>query len=298
MRISVNGTMLYVDVEGAELRVTGGALVSRPTLVALHGGPGFDSGYLRPGLGPLSSHTQVVYVDLRGQGRSLPAEPASCTLEQMADDVAALCRTPGITHPVVFGHSAGGFVALHLALRQPGLLRGLILCDTAPTLLPIADDNPSPTLAERTRSPEAVAVAGRLFSGDFSEPTMAAFGRLVAPYYASPRHPQVPGALLSLSHFAAEVARYFFQVLAPTYDVRPRLAEIGVPALVLVGAYDWICPPAGSRLMARSVPRATLIEFADAGHFPFSEEPAAFAQAVESFLMELEGRPIGLLEQA
>ena len=95
-----------MDVEGAELRVTGGALVSRPTLVALHGGPGFDSGYLRPGLGPLSSHAQVVYVDLRGQGRSLPAEPASCTLEQMADDVAALSRTLGITHPVVFGHSS------------------------------------------------------------------------------------------------------------------------------------------------------------------------------------------------
>jgi len=94
-----------------------------------------------------------------------------------------------------------------------------ILCDTAPTLLPIADDNPSPTLAERTRSPEAVAVAGRLFSGDFSEPTR------------------------------------------------------------------------------RSVSRATLVEFADAGHFPFSEEPAAFAQAVENFLMELEGRPIGLIER-
>jgi pimeloyl-ACP methyl ester carboxylesterase len=164
-------------------------------------------------------------------------------------------------------------------------------------LLPLADGDRPPTLAELTGSPEALAVSGRVFSGDFSEPTMEAFGRLVAPYYAGPRHPQVPGTLLSLSHFAAEVARYFFQVLAPTYDLRPRLAEIDVPALVLVGAYDWICPSAGSRLMTRTMPRATLVEFAEAGHFPFSEEPAAFARAVGNFLTELEERLTGLLER-
>jgi proline iminopeptidase len=48
MRISVNGTQLYFDVEGASLRVDGGPLTERPTIVALHGGPGFDQGYLRP----------------------------------------------------------------------------------------------------------------------------------------------------------------------------------------------------------------------------------------------------------
>jgi pimeloyl-ACP methyl ester carboxylesterase len=74
---------------------------------------------------------------------------ATCTLEQMADDLAELCQTLGITAPVVLGHSAGGFVALHLALRHPHAVGGLILCDTAPTLAPLPDDDPPASLADR-----------------------------------------------------------------------------------------------------------------------------------------------------
>lgn len=70
------------------------------------------------GLDPLAAAAQLVFVDLRGQGRSSRPPLATCTLEQMADDVAELCHALGITSPVVFGHSAGGFIALHLALRH------------------------------------------------------------------------------------------------------------------------------------------------------------------------------------
>jgi proline iminopeptidase len=283
MRIHVNGTELYIDVDGPELRVDGDRLAGRPTIVALHGGPGFDQGYLRPGLGALSADAQVVFVDLRGQGRSGRPPVETCTLEQMADDVAELCALLGIGEPVVFGHSAGGFVALHLALRHPGLASGLILCDTAPTLAPLPDDNPPPTLAARS-SAEAVEVAARLFGGDFSPETLDAFARLVFPYYAGPQHMQVPGHLMSLSGFAGEVASYFFGVLAPRYDLRPHLKDISVPTLVIVGGYDWVCPPAGSRILAAGIPGALLAEVPAAGHFSFSEEPRAFCGTVRDFL--------------
>ena len=77
MRIVVDGVSLYVDVEGAQLVVNGTRLIERPTIVALHGGPGFDQGYLRPGLGPLSAYAQAVFIDLRGQGAR--GDP-SCTV--------------------------------------------------------------------------------------------------------------------------------------------------------------------------------------------------------------------------
>src|SRR5687768_2937414 len=140
MQLEINGTQIYFDVDGAELALDDGQLEARPTIVALHGGPGFDQGYLRPGLGPLREDAQVVYVDLRGQGRSGRPPLETCTLEQTADDVAVLCKTLGIAKPVVLGHSAGGFVALHLALRHPDLARALILVDSSPTLAPIVDD--------------------------------------------------------------------------------------------------------------------------------------------------------------
>ena len=113
---------------------------------------------------------------------------------------------------------------------------------------------------------------------------MRAFSEQVAPAYAGPRHLDVPGRLFPLSSFTGEVAQYFFGSLAPGYDLRPRLAEIGVPTLVAVGRYDWVCPPVAGRILAAGIPDAELVEFTESGHFPFSEEPAAFQAAVGTFL--------------
>jgi proline iminopeptidase len=290
MRVCVNGTELYVDVEGAQLRLAEGGLVKRPTVVVLHGGPGYDQGYLRPGLGPISADAQLVFVDLRGHGRSSPVPAESCTLEQMADDVARLCERLEIDAPVVFGHSAGGFVALRLALRHPGSVGGLILCGTAPTLAPLPDADPPPSLEQRAPA-EAVEVAGRLFGGDFSAEAYDDFVRSVLPYYAGPQHIDLPNRLMRLSGVALDIAAYFFGTLAAAYDVRPSLPEIAVPTLVISGGYDWVCPPVASRVLAAEIPDAQLVEVAEAGHFVFSEEPEAFQQAVWAFLARPAVRP-------
>jgi pimeloyl-ACP methyl ester carboxylesterase len=89
---------------------------------------------------------------------------------------------------------------------------------------------------------------------------------------------------IALSGFVPEVAGHFFPNLAASYDLRPHLSEITVPTLVIVGREDWVCPPVASRILASSIPGAGLVEIADAGHFPFSEEPAAFRHAVTAFL--------------
>jgi proline iminopeptidase len=280
MRISINHTTLYFDVHGPQLTAAG---ETRATIVALHGGPGFDHGYLVPGLSALAADAQVVFVDLRGQGRSAPAPAPECTREQMADDVAALCAALGIERPVVFGHSAGGFVALHLALRHPALPAGLILCHSAPTLRPLPDPNPPAGLAERA-GPEAAAVAARMFAGDFSPETGEAFGRLVLPHYAAAAHADVPARIMALSRLNPDIAAHFFTHLAPGYDVRPRLAEITIPTLVITGRHDWVCPPAAGRAIADAMPHAELLELTGAGHFGFSETPGPFLAAVRAQL--------------
>lgn len=275
--------MLSVDVEGARLRVEGGRLVERPVVVVLHGGPGFDQGYLRPDLAALAEHAQLVFPDLRGQGRSGPAPLETCTLERMADDVAELCDVLGLDAPVVLGHSAGGFVALHLAVRHPASVGGLILCSTMPTLAPLLDPDPPAGLAERA-GPQAAQVAQRLFGGDFSAGTLAAFDREVLPFYGGPAHTGVPARVMALSPLSTDLAAYFFGKLAPSYDVRPWLGDIDVPTLVVTGRHDWVCPPVGSHQLATGIPGAELAEIPDAGHFPFAEEPAAFLAAVTPFL--------------
>jgi proline iminopeptidase len=287
VRAKLNGTDIYFDVEGTGLEITNGKLTSKRTLIALHGGPGFDHGYLRPGLGPLRDHAQLVYVDLRGQGRSARPPIETCTLEQWADDVASLCDLLQIERPVVFGHSAGGFVAMHLAIRHPGLVGGLILCDSSPTLSPIEDGGPpAPNLASRA-GPDVLAVAGPIFSGAITPESLAAFSEKVIPFYAGPSHMDVPQRITALSSSNIEIMQYFFNKLAQNYNVLAELSGIAAPTLVMVGEHDWVTPARASRAITRGIPNARMVEFAGAGHFPFSEEPEKFQAEVVAFLNRL-----------
>ena len=284
MRTKLNGTEIYFDVDGTGLKIAGGQLTSQPTLIALHGGPGFDHGYLRPGLEPLREHAQVIYVDLRGQGRSARPPIETCTLEQWADDVASLCQMLEIEQPVVFGHSAGGFVAMHLAIRHPWLVGGLILCDSAATLSPIEDEGPpAPTLASRAGS-DVLAAAAPIFAGAITPESLALFTEKVMPFYAGPSHMDVPRQITSLSSANIDVMHYFFSKLAELYNVVDKLPGITAPTLVMVGECDWITPPRASRAISRGIPNARMVEFAGAGHFPFSEEPEKFRAEVVTFL--------------
>ena len=287
MQITVNGIELFFDVDGPLMAVDGGRLRERPTVLALHGGPGFDHGYLKTAGPALTGHAQVVYLDQRCQGRSAGPPVETCTLEQMADDAAALCERLGIRRPIVLGHSAGGFVALTMAIRHPGLAAGLVLCSTAPTLAATGASPAGPTMLERDGGPEAVAAAARVFGGDASGEAMTAFVHLVGPLYFHPDRRDLLAEVFGLSTFTPEVCGHFFGRLAQRYDVRPALGTIGIPALVLVGDSDWVCPPAAARAIAAGMPDARLVEIRDCGHFPFAERPDAFRTAVARFLEAL-----------
>ena len=283
MRITVNDTALYFDVEGAGLVPDGETLRERPVIIAIHGGPGFDHAYFKPALSVLTDTAQVIYIDLRGQGRSDRPPVETCTLEQMADDVAAFCRALGLDRPAILGHSAGGFVALHLTVRHPDLVGRLILVDTAAAT---ADMGDAMGRLELLRGPQARAAGERVFGGDFSPEAMADFGRLVLPAYA--HDPATAGPLfeaLGRSSFSAEVASYYFRERASRYDLREQLGEIGVPTLVVVGASDWLCPPSAAQAIAVGVPRADLVVIPEAGHFAFAEQASCFANAVHRFLV-------------
>jgi pimeloyl-ACP methyl ester carboxylesterase len=284
VRITVNATALYFDVEGASLVPDGPTLSQRPTLLLLHGGPGFDHAYFKPAFSALADCAQVVYLDLRAQGRSAQAAVQTCTLEQMADDVAAFCAALDIQRPIVLGHSAGGFVALTLAVRHPTLAERLVLVDTAAATADMAD---SMSTLEARHGREARLAAERMFGGDFSEPVMADFMRLVFPAYVS--DPTTFGAVAEVvgrSPFNVEVARFYFAERAPLYDVRASLDGVNAPTLVIVGADDWLTPPSASRSLAAALPRASLVEVPRAGHFPFLEQPAACLSAIRQFVAE------------
>ena len=130
MHIKVNGARLFFDVVGPKLQPDGDRMAERPTLIVLHGGPGFDHAGLRPYFDRFADTHQVIYLDHRGNGRS-DGEPEGWTLAQWGDDIHAFCQALGIERPAVLGLSFGGMVTMSYAARHPEAPSRLILSSTA-----------------------------------------------------------------------------------------------------------------------------------------------------------------------
>ena len=111
-----------------------------------------------------------------------------------------------------------------------------------------------------------------------------AFAVEVATFYSGPDHMDVPPHLFSLSQIENDVTQHFFSKLASQYDVREELASIDLPALVVVGSWDWVVPPSRGRELARGLTLAELLELSTAGHFAFYEEHEAFLTAARRLL--------------
>ena len=95
MRVAVNGSALFFDVEGAKVRPDGPWMRDRPTVILLPTGPGMDHTLYKEQLGPaLAEDVQVIYLDLRGAGRSDWSSPEHWTLETWAADLTEFCGFP------------------------------------------------------------------------------------------------------------------------------------------------------------------------------------------------------------
>ena len=130
MYIDVGSARLFFDVVGESLSTKTTEMVKRPTLILLHGGPGYDHSTLRPYFDRYSDTYQLIYLDHRGCGRST-GDKETWYLDQWADDLKVFCKTLGIESPIVFGQSFGGMVAMHYAARYPRSVSKLILSSSA-----------------------------------------------------------------------------------------------------------------------------------------------------------------------
>jgi proline iminopeptidase len=135
MQIEIEpGVQLFVDIEGPAFVPDGPRLREKPTLLLLHGGPGYDHSGFKPAFSRLADIAQIVYYDHRGHGRSSRRPAAEWTLDTFADDVVRLCSALGIVKPIVLGQSFGGFVAQRYIARHPAHPAKVVLSSTSPHL--------------------------------------------------------------------------------------------------------------------------------------------------------------------
>ena len=278
MRITVNDTTLWVDIEGAGLVPDGPTMRERPTLVLLHGGPGQDHSLFKPAYSQLADVAQIVYVDQRGNGRSQPSDPATWNLAQWGDDVKGLCDVLGIERPIVLGWSFGGFVAMSYASRHPEHPAKLVLQSTAAHW-----DRDRIVEGFRAEGGEDAAVAAKAWAAEINEETGAAFFTHCLPAYS-------PGPLnmeaLARIVLNGELAMDFLNGLE--MDLRPGLDAVRCPVLVVGGARDPITPlSAAEEIFASFRPGVARLEtFERSGHFVPDTEPERFFSLLRSFITE------------
>ncbi|GAC1648053.1 MAG: alpha/beta fold hydrolase [Ktedonobacteraceae bacterium] len=288
MKLYVNGTELYFDVVGSGLDASAG-FQQKPTMILLHGGPGFDHSYLRPWLDPVSDVAQLVYVDQRGNGRSLRHTHEYYQLGIIADDIVELCQTLQIEHPIVLGQSFGGFVALSIALRHPDFAAGIVLFDTSPAWTGGYDLDTLEQLVGGEHGKELREIAYRESTGQATEAELKRFEQEVMPLYWHQGFKQeYISELYNNPLINMDIATYMMGTLSKEYDMRPYLKNITVPALVLQGRYDWVTPMAGAEEMARTIPNAQLHIFEHSGHMVFIEEQDELIAVLKTWISSLK----------
>lgn len=282
MFAAINGTRIYFDVEGSGYVPDGDRMRRRPVLFAVHGGPGSDHSDLKPWLTPLADDMQIVYLDQRCNGQSERVDPATCTLEQLADDIEALRRYLGLDRIHLLGHSFGGMVAQVFATRHPESLDKLLLINTAPSkeFYPAALE-----YASRVASPLQLATIPELFEGRIEDDAhLIRWWDVCYPLYFYTFDQKLIEETGNRAIGSLEIANYTFKHFIPEYDVRSKLPAVQARTLVVGARYDWITPASQSEEIRRLLPNAELVIFERSGHMPFIEEHEAFIAALREFL--------------
>lgn len=290
MHVEVIGTRLWFDVDGPALVPDGPGMRERPTVVLLHGGPGsYDHSYLKPDFARLALEAQVVYLDLRGHGRSEWGDPAAWSFETCADDLRAFCDTVGIAGPVVYGHSLGGFVALVYGARHPGHAGALILQSTT------ARFDVARTVEEfrRAGGDEVAGIVERAYGGNAASVTDEEWARCF-PLFG----PWVPGEQEQSRKIVNPELRTPGLELIRRFDVLDQLDRVDCPTLVCVGDLDPVTPVAAAREIVEALPAgsARLEVIEGAGHFTWKDAPDRYWPLVTDFVTASASSPVAQTE--
>jgi 3-oxoadipate enol-lactonase len=218
---------------------------------------------------PALARTHRVHVlDLPGFGGSDFVEGG---LDGVADRVAAGIRALQLAEkPILLGNGYGGFVALDMVLRHPDLAERVVLADCGAAF------------SEPGRAAFR-GMSGGVEKGGLAAIADVAMRRLFAPDYQA-EHPELIAQ--RRERFLAMATQTFHAAAASlaTLDLRPQLAGMALPALVLVGEMDEATPSAMSVELAAGLPNAQLQILSGLAHVPQLQAPERFRTAIAEFI--------------
>jgi pimeloyl-ACP methyl ester carboxylesterase len=235
-------------------------------VLALHGWFGSARGWgSLPDYLDRSAYTYV-FMDLRGYG-GRAGVAGEYTMEEAAADAVDLADELGWDRFSLVGHSMGGKAAQHVLLSQPDRVRRTVALNPVPASQVPFDEAAWGLFSGAAGSPENRAAIISITTG----------GRLPAAFVSQVvRH--------SLDNSEAGAFGAYLNSWARS-DFADRVQGNPAPVKVIVGEHD---PAMSAEVMRQtwlaSYPNAELEVFANAGHYPMFETPAALAASIEEFL--------------
>ncbi|MFN3706398.1 MAG: alpha/beta fold hydrolase [Thermoflexales bacterium] len=283
----------FLSVGGVALHFTEFGPSDGPAVVLVHGllGSTADFAELAPTLAAAGFH--VLAVDRPPFGLSDKRAVAPMTAAAQADLLAAWLDALGLPQAAWLGHSAGGPVVAHLALRHPERASKLIL--VAPLL-----GSPAAGPGNPFTSPALPAVAAIVLSAlnpvaPWAEAELRAFftdeqlrqflddqlelARVnEALAVGEARFTRVQGWEAGLRNLGR-------QILATRDTLQPsHLGELRMPVLLIWGEADRFISPVLGRQLVDAIPTARLVAYPNAGHQPWRDVTADFVRQVVDFL--------------
>lgn len=228
--------------------------------------------------------------DARGHGGHRPRSLASMTIARMADDLADLIATFGLTRPLLVGHSMGALTIWeHIARHGCDHLGGLIILDQSPRLR--TDEGwPFGIYGDWTAARDQAFVAA--LEHDFTE-TVVRLVSLGLNATATRRYQQNDPAIDRLRRYLASLDSAPLIAVWRTLsagDWRPLLPRISVPTLLIYGDESHYYPPATGAAVRAMIPGATLLTYAGADHAPHVAQPVRFLADLRAFAERYAGR--------
>jgi 3-oxoadipate enol-lactonase len=218
----------------------------------------------------LSQTFRVVVPELPGFGQSAAVSGGlAAVAARMADAVRDAANGE---KTIVLGNGYGGFVALQMAIDHPDVAARLVLADCGAAFSESgrqAFRNMAAVSAVKGLSAITDVAMRRLFAADFQEQNLDLMRDRREAFLRTD----------------AGVFQEACEALAGL-DLRPKLSQVTVPVLVLVGEHDEATPPPMSHELAAGLRNARLVVLPGCAHVPQLQEPGLFLGAIEEFLQE------------
>ena len=266
--VAVGDTRLAVHTAGG----------GRPLLL-LHGFPLDHAMWIRQET--LADNLRLVAPDQRGFGASTGPGPTS--IEQLADDAAALLAALRCGPAVVCGLSMGGYVAQHLAVRHPDRVAALVLADTK-----LEADTPEARAARVDLAAKVGRLGQRIVADAMVPRLLAGSPAARAAVDRAKIEESLHDAILRQPVATIQAA---LGALGTRPDMTAAMRHVRVPTLLVVGDEDAITPPACMEAARKVMPHARLLVVPRAGHMTPLESPDVFNREVRAFLAELPAGP-------